>query len=431
MTQLLDTSSPNFDGQFERLLGAKRDTEAGVDQTVRDIVEAVRQRGDEALFNYTAEFDRVQWTPETVRVGPEEILEAREAVSQDTLDALEKAAQRIRTYHQHQLPEDLRYVDDEGVELGYRWTPIASVGLYVPGGTAAYPSSVLMNAVPAVVGGVERVIMVVPTPDGTLNPNVLAAASTAGVGEIYKIGGAQAVAALAYGTQSIPKVDKVVGPGNAYVAAAKRQLFGTIGIDLIAGPSEILVIADGKSDASWVAADLLSQAEHDPNAQSILITDDRSLAEAVAERLEEQLEVLPRNDIARASWEQFGAIIIADDLTAAAALADRIAPEHLELSVEDPESLLQLIHHAGAVFLGRYTPEAIGDYVAGPNHVLPTSGSARFASGLSVLDFMKRTSLIKCSEDSFKTLAQSAEHLADLEGLTAHALSMRIRRSKN
>lgn len=431
MTQLLDTSSPDFETQFEGLLSAKRSTEASVDESVGEIIAAVRHQGNEALFNYTAEFDRIQWSPETVRVRPEEILEARESVNQETLDALEKAADRIRSYHQHQMPEDLRYEDDEGVELGYRWTPIASVGLYVPGGTAAYPSSVLMNAIPALVAGVNRIVMVVPTPDGVLNSAVLAAASTAGIGEIYKIGGAQAVAALAYGTESIPKVDKVVGPGNAYVAAAKRQLFGTIGIDLIAGPSEILVIADAGSDASWVAADLLSQAEHDPNAQSILITDDRPLATAVAEQVEEHLDVLPRSDIARESWERFGAIVIARDLRQAADLADRIAPEHLELSVEDPDSLLELVHHAGAVFLGRYTPEAIGDYVAGPNHVLPTSGSARFASGLSVLDFLKRTSLIRCTEDSFKTLARSAEHLAEIEGLTAHALSMRIRRSKN
>lgn len=431
MTQLLDTTSTDFERQFEELLGAKRESEADVDQTVSDIIAAVRQRGDDALFAYTAEFDRVQYSPETLRVRPDEILEARESVSRETLDALANAADRIRAYHQHQMPEDLRYEDEQRVELGYRWTPIESVGLYVPGGTAAYPSSVLMNAIPAVVAGVERVVMVVPTPDGVVNPNVLAAASTAGVGEIYKIGGAQAVAALAFGTDSVPKVDKVVGPGNAYVAAAKRQLFGTIGIDLIAGPSEILVIADAESDASWVAADLLSQAEHDPNAQSILITDNQVLAEAVAAQIEKHLDVLPRSDIARESWERFGAVITVRDLDEAANLSDRIAPEHLELSVDDPEALLEKVRHAGAIFLGRYTPEAIGDYVAGPNHVLPTSGSARFASGLSVLDFLKRTSLIKCTEDSFKTLSGSAEHLAEIEGLTAHALSMRIRRSKN
>lgn len=431
MMQRLDTTSPDFDRQFKQLLEAKRESEADVDQSVSDIIAAVRQRGDGALFAYTAEFDRAQSSPETVRVRPDEILEAREAVSRKTLDALGKAAARIRAYHQHQMPEDLRYEDEEGVELGYRWTPISSVGLYVPGGTAAYPSSVLMNAVPAVVAGVERVVMVVPAPDGVLNPNVLAAASTAGIGEIYKIGGAQAVAALAYGTESIPQVDKIVGPGNAYVAAAKRQLFGTIGIDLIAGPSEILVIADGESDASWVAADLLSQAEHDPNAQSILITDDQTLADAVAVWIEDHLDLLQRSDIARQSWQRLGAIIIVRDLNEAANLSDRIAPEHLELSVEDPEGLLEKVRHAGAIFLGRYTPEAIGDYIAGPNHVLPTSGSARFASGLSVLDFLKRTSLIGCSEESFNGLAASAEHLAEIEGLTAHALSMRIRRSKN
>ena len=429
--QRLDTTNPDFDRQFKQLLEAKRESEADVDQSVSDIIAAVRQRGDGALFAYTAEFDRAQSSPETVRVRPDEILEAREAVSRKTLDALGKAAARIRAYHQHQMPEDLRYEDEEGVELGYRWTPISSVGLYVPGGTAAYPSSVLMNAVPAVVAGVERVVMVVPTPDGVLNPNVLAAASTAGIGEIYKIGGAQAVAALAYGTESIPQVDKIVGPGNAYVAAAKRQLFGTIGIDLIAGPSEILVIADGESDASWVGADLLSQAEHDPNAQSILITDDPILADAVAVWIEDHLDLLQRSDIARESWQRLGAIIMVRDLNEAANLSDRIAPEHLELSVEDPEGLLEKVRHAGAIFLGRYTPEAIGDYIAGPNHVLPTSGSARFASGLSVLDFLKRTSLIGCSEESFNGLAASAEHLAEIEGLTAHALSMRIRRSKN
>ncbi|MBI1181578.1 MAG: histidinol dehydrogenase [Alphaproteobacteria bacterium] len=428
MPRRLDASSRDFDRAFQALLGLKRESDPDVAAVVAEIIADVRLRGDDALFEYTSRFDRVDLSPETVRVRPQEILEAREACSREALDALETAAARIRAFHDKQRPADLRFTDEAGVVLGYRWTPISAVGLYVPGGTAAYPSSVLMNAVPARVAGVPRVAMVVPTPDGVVNPMVLAAASTAGVGEIYKVGGAQAVAALAYGTESIAPVDKVVGPGNAFVAAAKRQVFGTIGIDMIAGPSEILVVADAANDPAWIAADLLSQAEHDTAAQSILITDDAAFADAVERAVEIHLQRLGRTEIARASWETNGAIIVVPALDDAAPLVDRVAPEHLELAVADPERLAGLVTHAGAIFLGRHTPEAIGDYIAGPNHVLPTSRTARFASGLSVLDFVKRTSLIACDAASFQAIAPAAERLAHLEGLDAHALSMEIRR---
>jgi len=337
------------------------------------------------------------------------------------------ARDRIAAHHGRQMPADDRYVDSTGVELGSRWTAVESVGLYVPGGTAAYPSSVLMNAVPALVAGVERIAMVVPTPDGVLNPLVLVAAHLAGVSEIYRVGGAQAVAALAHGTESIAPVAKIVGPGNAYVAAAKRQVFGTVGIDVIAGPSEILVVADGDNDPAWIAADLLAQAEHDASAQSILITDDMAFADAVAEAVEHQLAQLPRKEIASASWRDFGALIVIDSLDDAPALVDRVAPEHLELAVADPDALFARIRNAGAVFLGRYTPETIGDYVGGSNHVLPTARSARFSSGLSVLDFMKRTSLLRCDAASLKSLAGAAVTLAEAEGLQAHGRSVSIR----
>ena len=428
MPRRLDASDLNFEQAFQALLGLKRESDPDVAEIVSEILADVRERGDEALFDYTSRFDRIDMSAETIRVRPQEILEAREAVSNEALAALNTAAERIRSFHEKQRPQDLRYTDDAGVVLGYRWTPIDAAGLYVPGGTAAYPSSVLMNAIPAKVAGVPRIAMVVPAPDGILNPMVLAAASTAGVGEIYKVGGAQAVAALAYGTESIAPVDKIVGPGNAFVAAAKRQVFGTVGIDMIAGPSEILVIADGKNDPAWIAADLLSQAEHDTAAQSILITDDAAFADAVARAVDVHLQRLERTEIARASWEANGAIIVVRRLDDAALLADRIAAEHLELAVDDPERLAGMIRHAGAIFLGRHTPEAIGDYIAGPNHVLPTSRTARFASGLSVLDFMKRTSLISCDAKSLEAIAPAAEALAHLEGLGAHALSMEIRR---
>jgi histidinol dehydrogenase len=428
MPKRLDASDLNFERAFEALLGLKRESDPDVAEIVAEILADVRARGDEALFDYTSRFDRIDMSAETVRVRPQEILEAREAVSNEALAALNTAAERIRFFHEKQKPEDLLYTDDAGVVLGYRWTPIDAAGLYVPGGTAAYPSSVLMNAIPAKVAGVPRIAMVVPAPDGILNPMVLAAASTAGVGEIYKVGGAQAVAALAYGTESIAPVDKIVGPGNAFVAAAKRQVFGTVGIDMIAGPSEILVVADGRNDPSWIAADLLSQAEHDTAAQSILITDDAAFADAVEHAVEIHLQSLSRTEIARASWNANGVVIVVRKLDDAAALVDRVAPEHLELAVEDPQRLAGMVRHAGAIFLGRHTPEAIGDYIAGPNHVLPTSRTARFASGLSVLDFMKRTSLISCDAKSLAAIAPAAEALAHLEGLDAHALSMEIRR---
>jgi len=428
MPKRLDASNLDFERAFQALLGLKRESDPDVAEIVAEIIADVRQRGDEALFEHTSRFDRTDMSAETVRVRPQEILEAREAVSGEALAALNLAAERIRFFHEKQKPQDLLYTDDAGVVLGYRWTPIDAAGLYVPGGTAAYPSSVLMNAIPAKVAGVPRIAMVVPAPDGILNPMVLAAASTAGVGEIYKVGGAQAVAALAYGTESIAPVDKIVGPGNAFVAAAKRQVFGTVGIDMIAGPSEILVVADGKNDPAWIAADLLSQAEHDTAAQSILITDDAAFADAVERAIEIHLQRLTRTEIARASWNANGAVIVVRHLDDAAALVDRVAPEHLELAVEDPGRLADMVRHAGAIFLGRHTPEAIGDYIAGPNHVLPTSRTARFASGLSVLDFMKRTSLISCDAKSLAAIAPAAEALAHLEGLDAHALSMEIRR---
>ncbi len=428
MPKRLDASDLNFERAFEALLGLKRESDPDVAEIVSEILADVRARGDEALFDYTARFDRIDMSAETIHVRPHEILEAREAVSNEALAALNTAAERIRFFHEKQKPQDLLYTDDAGVVLGYRWTPIDAAGLYVPGGTAAYPSSVLMNAIPAKVAGVPRIAMVVPAPDGILNPMVLAAASTAGVGEIYKVGGAQAVAALAYGTESIAPVDKIVGPGNAFVAAAKRQVFGTVGIDMIAGPSEILVVADGRNDPAWIAADLLSQAEHDTAAQSILITDDAAFADAVERAIEIHLQSLSRTEIARASWNANGAIIVVRKLDDAAALVDRVAPEHLELAVEDPQRLAGMVRHAGAIFLGRHTPEAIGDYIAGPNHVLPTSRTARFASGLSVLDFMKRTSLISCDATSLAAISPAAEALAHLEGLDAHALSMEIRR---
>ncbi|MDF1732755.1 MAG: histidinol dehydrogenase [Minwuia sp.] len=428
MLKRLDRSAPSFDADFESLLNDKRETSEDVDATVTDIIATVRRDGDAALIEYTRRFDRMELTgPADLRFTDEEIVAAEGQCAPETLAALDIAAGRIEAFHARQRPADDRFTDDEGVVLGARWTAISAVGLYVPGGTASYPSSVLMNAIPARVAGVERVAMVVPTPDGVINPLVIAAARRAGVSEIYRLGGAQAVAALAYGTNSIAPVDKIVGPGNAWVAAAKRRVFGQVGIDMIAGPSEILVVADGENDPAWIAADLLSQSEHDVSAQAILITNDPLFADRVAEAVESHLQTLDRSGMARQSWESHGAIILVGDLDDAPSLVDRLAPEHLELAVSDPEALMARVRNAGAIFLGRYTPEAIGDYVAGPNHVLPTARSARFSSGLNLLDFMKRTTFVGCDADSLRRIGPAAATLADAEGLTAHALSVRIR----
>ncbi len=423
----LSTAQPDFEARFAAFLAAKREIQEEVDQVVAAILAEVRERGDAAVLDYTQRFDRLQLTPQELRITAQEVRTAEAACAETELAALAVAAERITDYHCRQKPEDLDYRDAAGVRLGHRWTAIESAGLYVPGGTAAYPSSVLMNALPAKVAGVDRLVMVVPTPDGQIVPLVLAAAAIAGVDEIYRIGGAQAVAALAYGTESIRPVDKIVGPGNAYVAVAKRQVFGTVGIDLIAGPSEILVVADGLNDPRWIAADLLAQAEHDTAAQAILITDDRDFATAVERAVEVHLQALSRSEIAGASWRAHGAIILVDELDEAPALIDRVAPEHLEIATEAPEDLAKRVRHAGAIFLGRHTPEAIGDYVAGPNHVLPTARSARFSSGLSVLDFMKRSSLIGCTPDALAAIGPAAITLARAEGLDGHALSLTVR----
>jgi histidinol dehydrogenase len=405
----------------------KREAAADVEAASRRIVDDVAGRGDAALLEATRKFDRLDIDASRLRITETEIAEALKACDRETLAALELARERIESFHRRQLPKDERFTDALGVELGWRWNPIESVGLYVPGGTAAYPSSVLMNAVPAMVAGVSRVVMVVPSPDGKLNPLVLAAAHLAGVSEIYRVGGAQAVAALAYGTATIAPVAKIVGPGNAYVAAAKRLVFGKVGIDMIAGPSEVLIIADRSANAAWIAADLLAQAEHDANAQSILITDDVALASDVERAVETQLASLPRADIARASWRDFGGIIRVRTIDESVALADAVAAEHLEIMTQDPEALAVRIRNAGAIFLGPHTPEAIGDYVGGSNHVLPTARSARFSSGLGVLDFMKRTSMLKCGPDQLRALGPAAMTLGKAEGLDAHARSVGIR----
>ncbi|MCR9280461.1 MAG: histidinol dehydrogenase [Rhodobacteraceae bacterium] len=428
MVLRLNINDARFEDQFKALLSGKREVSEDVDQIVRDILERVRTEGDKAVLDYTARFDRLQAeSMAELTVSAAEIDAALAKVPQETLDALQLAHDRIHAHHARQMPKDDRYTDPIGVELGSLWTAVEAVGIYVPGGTASYPSSVLMNAVPAKVAGVERIVMVVPSPDGVLNPLVLAAARIAGVTEIYRIGGAQAVAALAYGTQTVAPVAKIVGPGNAFVAAAKRRVFGTVGIDMIAGPSEVLILADSGNNADWLAADLLAQAEHDTAAQSILITDSEDLANQVEAAVEAQLKTLPREDVARASWQDYGAIILVDDLEAAMPLANRIAPEHLELAVADPEALLKKVRNAGAVFLGHYTPEAIGDYVGGSNHVLPTARSARFSSGLSVLEFVKRTSILKCNADNLRQLGPAAIALGESEGLSAHARSVSIR----
>ncbi|MFV3074325.1 histidinol dehydrogenase [Niveispirillum fermenti] len=421
------TRDPDFEARFQALLGAKREVQEDLNNAVAAILADVRARGDAAVLDYTRRWDRLDLTPEGMVVGDAEVEAAVARCDARTLDALKLAADRIEAFHRRQAVENNFYTDAAGVRLGARWTPVGAVGLYVPGGTASYPSSVLMNAIPAKVAGVPRIAMVVPTPDGVVNPLVLAAAKLSGVTEIYRIGGAQAVAALAYGTATISPVDKITGPGNAFVAAAKRQVFGTVGIDMIAGPSEILVVADGANDPAWIAADLLSQAEHDTSAQSILVTDDAGFADAVAAAVDAHLARLPRARIAEESWRTHGAIILVGAMDEAVALVDRIAPEHLELAVADPDGLAGRVRNAGAIFLGRHTPEAIGDYVAGPNHVLPTARSARFSSGLNVLDFMKRTTLVGCSPDSLAAIGPAAVALAEAEGLGAHALSVAIR----
>jgi len=427
MVLRLKSTAADFAADFEKLLTAKRETTTDVRDVVTGIIEDVKARGDDALYDLTTKFDRFDARTRGLVVTAEEVDAACAQVDAATMDALRVAADRIRAFHERQVPDALDYTDDAGVRLGQNWQAVEAAGLYVPGGTASYPSSVLMNAIPASVAGVDRVVMVVPTPDDVLNPLVLAAAKLAGVTEIYRIGGAQAVAALAFGTGTIAPVDKIVGPGNAFVAEAKRQVFGKVGIDTIAGPSEILVVADNQNDPRWIAADLLSQAEHDTAAQSILITDDAKYGEMVAGAVEDHLATLPRADIALESWNTYGAIIVVETLEDAIPLINRLAPEHLELAVADAEAIRVQVRNAGAIFLGRYTPEAIGDYVAGPNHVLPTARAARFSSGLSVYDFMKRTTFVGCTAESLQVIGPSAVRLAEEEGLDAHALSVAIR----
>ena len=427
MVRRLNAADATFAQDFQKLLFAKREEEEDVAAIVRGIVADIRKRGDAALVELTNRFDRANVTKDSLKLSAGEIVAALGMVSKDQLAAIETAAARIENYHLRQIPEDARFTDDTGAILGWRWTSVDSAGLYVPGGTAAYPSSVLMNAIPAKVAGVARIAMVTPASGGVINPLVLVAAKRAGVTEIYRIGGAQAVAALAYGTESVSAVDKIVGPGNAYVAAAKREVFGQVGIDSVAGPSEILVIADGANDPDWIAADLLSQAEHDASSQSILITDNAAFADRVAAAVEKQIALLPRKGIAAKSWNGYGAIIVVKRLDDAAPLADAIAPEHLEIATAEPEILLRKVRHAGAIFLGRHTPEAMGDYVAGPNHVLPTSRTARFSSGLSVLDFMKRTTLLSLNAESLAAIGPDAVTLARSEGLDAHARSIAVR----
>lgn len=427
MPVFLTTTAADFETDFSALLSAKREESPDVDDIVAGIIADVRARGDAAVIELTAKLDRLELTPETLAFSSEEIEAACAQVPEAEREALELAADRIRAYHVRQMPEDHSWTDPEGATLGWRWTPVSAAGLYVPGGLASYPSSVLMNAIPAHVAGVERLVICAPTPEGKVNPLVLLAAKLSGVDTVYRIGGAQAIAAMAYGTQTIAPVDKITGPGNVFVAAAKRRVFGKVGIDMIAGPSEILVIADRDNDPDWVAIDLLSQAEHDESAQSILVTDDAAFGRAVAAAVEKRLETLERREIAGASWRDFGAVITVRDLEEAAELSNRVAPEHLELCVADPEGLAGKISHAGAIFLGQWTPEAIGDYIGGPNHVLPTARSARFSSGLSVMDFVKRTTLAKMTPASLRAIGPAAECLAKSESLEAHGLSVRAR----
>lgn len=427
MVQRLNSNDNDFEARFAAFLNTKREASQDVNDAVRAILEDVRERGDVAVAEYTQTFDSLDVSNDGMRVPDKDLAVALDSIDGDTRDALELAHARIFSHHQRQLPKDDHYTDALGVELGSRWTAVEAAGLYVPGGTASYPSSVLMNAVPAKVAGVPRLAMVVPTPNGEVNPLVFAAAKLAGVDEVYRIGGAQAVGALAYGTETIAPVAKIVGPGNAYVAAAKRQVFGTVGIDMVAGPSEVLIIADGDNDPAWVAADLLAQAEHDANAQSVLITDDAAFGDAVAEAVAEQLADLPRGNIAGDSWQNYGAVIVVDDIAQSVGLADRFAAEHLEISAKNADELAGQIRNAGAIFIGHHTPEAIGDYVSGSNHVLPTARSARFSSGLGTLDFMKRTSLLKLSQESLQSLGPAAMALARVEGLEAHRRSVAIR----
>ena len=430
MPQIININQPDFEVLFQAVLAAKREDSPDVDAVVAEIIADVRMRGDTAVIELTTKFDRLNLTAATLAFSREEILAHCANVPAEERAALELAAERIRAYHARQMPENASWVDASGATLGWRWTPVSAAGLYVPGGLASYPSSVLMNAIPAKVAGVERLAICVPTPDGLTNPLVLLAAQIAGVDEIYRIGGAQAIAALAYGTETIVPVDKITGPGNAFVAAAKRRVFGKVGIDMIAGPSEILVIADADNDPAWIATDLLSQAEHDESAQSILITDDAAFGDRVISEVNLQLKTLKRRDIAGRSWRNFGAVIVVNDMGQATVLSNRLAPEHLELCVVDPDAMASDITHAGAIFLGSWTPEAIGDYVGGPNHVLPTARSARFSSGLSVLDFIKRTTLTKMTPASLAEIGPAAEILASSEGLQAHGLSVRARLDK-
>ena len=431
MPILLNSQNSNFEKEFKKLLLAKREDSVDVDVSVREIIGRVIKLGDQALIEYTKKFDRVSLTTDTLRFTQSELKEQAARVSDKDRSALELAVTRIKSYHEKQLPDDTFWTDESGVELGWRWSPVSAAGLYVPGGLASYPSSVLMNAIPAKVAGVKRLAITVPTPDNKVNPMVLLAAQLSGVDEVYRVGGAQAIAALAYGTKTIKPVDKITGPGNAFVAAAKRQVFGKVGIDMIAGPSEILVIADKTSRPDWIALDLLSQAEHDENAQSILITDSDDVINAVTEKIEINLQNLSRNKIAGKSWKNNGAIIKVPNFEMAAELSNRIAPEHLELCVSDPENLAKKISNAGAIFLGHWTPEAVGDYVTGPNHVLPTARSARFSSGLSVMDFLKRTTLAKVSRDALLKIGPSAVTLANSEGLECHGLSISERIKSN
>lgn len=427
MPQILNINQADFETQFQALMSAKREDSPDVDAAVAKIIADVRERGDAAVIELTSKFDRLDLAPDTLAFSREEIMAHCATVPAEERTALELAAERIRDYHERQMPADASWVDASGATLGWRWTPVSAAGLYVPGGLASYPSSVLMNSIPAKVAGVGRLAICVPTPDGVTNPLVLLAAQISGVDEIYRIGGAQAIAALAYGTETIAPVDKITGPGNAYVAAAKRRVFGKVGIDMIAGPSEILVIADADNDPAWIATDLLSQAEHDENAQSILITNDVAFGDKVISEVNRQLATLERRDIAEASWRDFGAVIVVTDMAQAIVLSNMLAPEHLELCVADPDAMANDITHAGAIFLGAWTPEAIGDYVGGPNHVLPTARSARFSSGLSVMDFVKRTTMTKMTPASLKAIGPAAETLAKSEGLQAHGLSVRAR----
>ena len=431
MINIIKQSDANFSDVFAKLLCAKREMSVDVDTTVKAIIDDVRENGDKALFAYTAKFDNLELDSQSVRISQEMIQDAIEKCDAEVLNAFKISAKRIEEFHSKTLPIDLSYTDNIGVKLGMRYTPVESAGLYVPGGTASYPSSVLMNAIPARVAGVERLVMVVPTPNGDINPYVLAAADICGVTEIYRVGGAQAIASLAFGTESIAPVVKITGPGNAYVATAKRQVFGHVGIDMIAGPSEILVVADKNANPEWVAMDLLSQAEHDVSAQSILITPCETLATQVVKSVEKILETLPRTVIATKSWQDFGAVIVVDAMDDSIDLVNAIAPEHLELAMENAQHYAESIKNAGAIFLGYFTPEAIGDYIGGPNHVLPTARSARFASGLGVVDFMKRTTILGCNADNLQKIGHQAICMSTEEGLHAHGMSVSLRLGKN